>query len=318
MLVKGLDFALLEQNKARQVEATEDDDTLEQAFIEGTSNVPNKRTREDIVNELKNKRLKSDNTVPSTIAASANALADEAKKAGKFKPIGFKPVGSADGKKAKKLKEGEKAGVKKKKKKSARVIANPNQNTETRPVDTSPISKPTPEPEIESTNQDEDDDIFAGAAEYTGIELGDDEDEDNDNTTQQIRPDDISDTGVAQPAHGRWFATDEDALPRRKSSPPKSPIPKSTSPPSGRAHIPESREKREPQDQDMVEEAPMRLQPLVSSSVPSIRDLLAIDEEVEKAEKRKAKKEKRKEKIGLSAEGKVERDYQRYVGCSFL
>ena len=44
----------------------------------------------------------------------------------------------------------------------------------------------------------------------------------------------------------------------------------------------------------------------------SIRDILAADQEEEKAEKRRARKEKKK-KGELSAAGKVDRDYQRYV-----
>ena len=55
----------------------------------------------------------------------------------------------------------------------------------------------------------------------------------------------------------------------------------------------------------------MRLAPLASSAVPSIRDLLAMDQEEEKREKRKAKKEKRKGQLTDAA--KVDRDYQRYV-----
>ena len=42
------------------------------------------------------------------------------------------------------------------------------------------------------------------------------------------------------------------------------------------------------------EEQPMRLQPLASSTVPSIREILAADQTAEKEEARKARKEKKK------------------------
>ena len=69
----------------------------------------------------------------------------------------------------------------------------------------------------------------------------------------------------------------------------------------------------------------MRLQPLASSAMPSIRDMLAMSEEAEKAELRKARKEKRKrggggegggggggeKKDAANLKAKVDRDYQR-------
>ena len=61
MLVKGLDFALLEQNRARLAasSAAEDDESLEQAFREVAAPAPRKRTREEIVQALKAKRAKT-------------------------------------------------------------------------------------------------------------------------------------------------------------------------------------------------------------------------------------------------------------------
>ena len=57
MLVKGLDFALLEQTRARvaaETAATEDV-SLEEAYMESVAQ-PKKRTREEILRELKSKR----------------------------------------------------------------------------------------------------------------------------------------------------------------------------------------------------------------------------------------------------------------------
>ena len=100
-------MALLEQNRARAAAATEDDDELEQAFIEAH---PRKRTREDIIAELKNKRHKSEGAselegATGEGADEQDATLEEAKKAGKFRPIGFKPIGNAEGKKKKKVKK---------------------------------------------------------------------------------------------------------------------------------------------------------------------------------------------------------------------
>ncbi len=56
ILVKGLDFSLLEQNKARSVMTNEDVDALDEAYKEASSQeriIPTKRTREDIIRELR-------------------------------------------------------------------------------------------------------------------------------------------------------------------------------------------------------------------------------------------------------------------------
>ena len=56
----------------------------------------------------------------------------------------------------------------------------------------------------------------------------------------------------------------------------------------------------------------MRLQPLASSTVPSIREILAADQAAEKEEARKARKEKKKKGKGeMSEEAKINRDLQK-------
>ena len=309
VLVKGLDFALLEQNKARLAEASVDDDTLEQAFVEGSSNVPKKRTREDIVKELKNKRLKGDSSAPAPVA---DAPIDDVKKTGKFKPIGFKPIGAPEGKKLKKVKDGVK-----KKKKNASVTEGESKTdiVESKPsgvASTVPAKPPPPAATVPEPMSDDDDDIFAGAGEYTGLELGDDndDDEDDDKPSKPGQTDAVSDGEIpeSQPQRGRWVDIDQPTTaPPRKSKSPPPPVTKSTSAPPPKSPSPP----RENELEEGEEEAPMRLQPLASSSVPSIRELLAIDEAEEKAEKRRARKEKKKEKATLSTEEKVSRDYQR-------
>ncbi|KAG6842666.1 hypothetical protein H0H87_011268, partial [Tephrocybe sp. NHM501043] len=119
-------MALLEQNRARAAlgpDAMADDDSLEQAFAESQAQ-PQKRTREELVRALKERRSEQaagtvheegeeekDNKVKSRNEAG---VLEEAKRAGKFRPIGFTPIGEA--KKKKKAKNGD-VGEKRKKKK---------------------------------------------------------------------------------------------------------------------------------------------------------------------------------------------------------
>lgn len=295
VLVKGLDFALLEQNKARAAAATEDDDVLEQAFTEAV--LPKKRTREDIVKELRNKRQKSEGAPEDTTSQVVDDPLENAKKAGKFKPIGFKPIGSAEAKKKKKVKvkkieAGTKKKVASKDKPAGDAPAAPS------PKDASastsmPPPPPPPKPELEPEPLDEDFDIFAGAGEYTGVDLGDDDDgsdgeidgaADGPSRTAAREEED------ATAATGRWFDTDEpEQAPRPVTPPAKSHSP----PPDGGA----SEEREEGEEEG---EAPVRLAPLVSSSIPSIRDFLAMDLENEKQEKRRARKEKKKGKTKVA------------------
>ena len=90
VLVKGLDFALLAQNKAKlaAAEGSNADDDLEAAFQ--ASNQPSahesKKDRDSIIEALKQRR---------TAAAPALAKkADAGLPSSKFKPIGFKPIGT--------------------------------------------------------------------------------------------------------------------------------------------------------------------------------------------------------------------------------
>lgn len=299
---------MLEQNKARAVTSTVDDDTLEQAFIEGSSSAAptaaatnKKRTREDIVRELKNKRPKTDD------GGENDVTIEEAKKTGKFKPIGFKPMGASaeEGKAKKKVKKGEreKDGVKKKKKKvqeggemtnqdeSSTSLLLPNVDVNGGP---SKPAQPEPEPVPEDL------DIFADAGEYTGLDLGDDEEEEEKVADRSDSEASVTDAPL--PTKANWFDDAEEGevtapLPEKSEHKSASPPPKQ---PPG--HEPEEGEAEE-------EDAPMRLVPLASSSIPSIKDILAMDDATQKEQKRKARKEKKK--ATLNTEGKVDRDYQR-------
>ncbi|KAE9394744.1 hypothetical protein BT96DRAFT_942947 [Gymnopus androsaceus JB14] len=202
ILVKGLDMALLQQNKAKAAMATDEDDSLEQAYIQASSEptVPKKRTREDIIRELKEKRAQGGGVSTTPDEPSLNK--------GKFKPIGFKPIGSSGEQKEKKKKtKGE--GERKKKKRKVEIPA------EDKPKDTEAVSAPSMSPTAPNPNPPlslngpeepeppEDFDIFAGAGEYEGVDLGDDEEEENEKKAEE----EDGPSGSLGP--GRWFATDE-------------------------------------------------------------------------------------------------------------
>lgn len=298
ILVKGLDMSLLEQNRARAAASTEDDEILEQAFAEINSisepTEPRKRTREDIIRNLKANRQNGDRSEdqPAAEKSAENTSAIEAaKKAGKFRPIGFKPIGqTVEKSKKRRVKEG-KEDVKKRKKQ--KVEPTPVQSrTYNKPAEETPAvsrergttqpssSKTSPKPpEPEHAPLDEDFDIFAGAGDYEAFP-DDEESEEEHRDTEEIRTASATQEIVSPvPAIGikSWFGEPEPEA--REAS-----IPPEKSPP-----VPET---------IAVEEEPheIRLKPLESSALPSIRDFLAMDEATEKAEKRKARKEKKKKK----------------------
>ncbi|KAH9935071.1 hypothetical protein B0H21DRAFT_825673 [Amylocystis lapponica] len=268
VLVKGLDLALLAQNRARAAAdaAVVDDASLERAFREAEQHAPRKRTREEIVQELKSKRAKR----PAD--AAADAPLEDAKNAGKFRPIGVKPVGGEKKKAAK----GERRN-----KRKAEPVAAPGPSTP--PLQPAPAPALAPEPEPEPV--DEDFDIFADAGEYTGVDVGEDDDE-SESEQDDERPRSRS---------------------RSRSAPRADPVPLSDA-----------------EDGEEEEERPVRLQPLASSALPSIRDLLAMDSAADKGKRRTRKnkkkdadtdtdkdKDKREAGAGKVSKDKIERDYKR-------
>ncbi|KAL5513155.1 hypothetical protein ACEPAH_3553 [Sanghuangporus vaninii] len=375
VLVKGLDFALLEQTKARLAarSSTKDDEELEEAFRGAISGSPpaleevlpsKKRTREDIVRELKNKKTKSEANGGDATAQVVDKSIEEAKKEGKFKPIGFKPIGGSNSK----AKDGKEKEVKKKKKRKvegnaaaaqttatssagagAKKVDEPSglnvmQDSDKEPLRPVPASTPEPEP------LNEDFDIFAGAGEYEGIDLGDDDEDDsvNGDSSRERKSDSPSETHSPEvsrqeqterrddeqqnePRPNRKWIEDGEELDKSPSTPPdrrlpihadakgkhRATTPHLDEPPSSDVH---SEHEVEP---DSKPESISRLAPLASSSIPSIQDILAADAAREAEEKRKARKEKQKNKRGggggegggekkkVSAEAKINRDYQK-------
>jgi IK cytokine len=286
----------LEQNKARVTTASagDDDESLEQAFRDATtgdnSTAPTpvierkKKTREDFIRELKEKREKDG------LAAEKKEIdIEEAKKAGKFRPIGFKPVGSQTSEeKGTKKRKKERDGEKKQKKRKVQSESQPI------PADAPPLEQPkedVPPPPVSNQEQDPepDLDIFADAEEYTGLQIDEDEDDEETNN-KEPEPE------VSSAPKQNWFDEPEEPSPLPAPAPTKKLV----------------------EEDEEEEQPPMRLIPLASSSVPSVKDILAMDQEAQKAEKRKARKEKRKEKKELTAEGKANRDYQKYVHQNYV
>ncbi|KAJ7917486.1 hypothetical protein B0H13DRAFT_2231392 [Mycena leptocephala] len=288
----GLDVALLEQNKAKASLSTVDDDSLEQAFREAASEptVPKKRTREDIVRELKEKR-----GITTSTPVNDGAL-EAAKKQGKFKPIGFKPIGTPEAKPKKKKVKADGTDGERKKKKRRGVSIQSSSSTSLPPED---------------DMADDDFDIFAGAGEYEGIDLGDEEDEEDGEVAGKPDNPELEDGEESAPPPRKWFEEDE---PDPQPSTSKLPLPTVSDKPSSRPVD---------EDEEGELEQPTRLVPLASSALPSIKDLLAMDKAANSSEKRRKKKDKKKSgkdddddeeapsKTKMSAEVKAERDYKR-------
>lgn len=319
--MKGLDFALLEQTRAREaaLNSTEDDELLENVLLAGPSTstasttVSNdskrKRTREDLVRELKERRSKADDSADKP-ATKAEKGVEEARKEGKFKPIGFKPIGGSSS-------AAKKDGTRKKKKqkvevgsKEAALAERPERRDENNVAEqskstaTSQTVKRVNAP-VEPDG-DDDVDIFAGVGDYEGIGS----DDESDNETGVGPSSTRRDTDVDNSFHKRIFDEEDqdDETPPLRSPPndAKAEVPgQSGNPDAGGGDI-------------LLEpESPVRLAPLASSAVPSIRDILAADSALEIAEKRKARKEKKKANVGedgkkkVSAETKLNREYKK-------
>ncbi|KIK61811.1 hypothetical protein GYMLUDRAFT_243474 [Collybiopsis luxurians FD-317 M1] len=307
VLVKGLDFALLQQNKAKEAMATDEDESLEQAYNQASSEstVPKKRTREDIIRELKANRAQQGG---ATVPQEGPAL-DKSK----FKPIGFKPIGSSgeqkeEKKKKKKSVTGE--GERKKKKRKVEALTK-EKSKEPEVVPTAPASpaatprQPSHLPEPEEPKPPEDFDIFAGVGEYEGIDAENDSDEEDENNPGPLEREEI----VPNSFGGGWFASDIPA-----QGPAEAPVdsPPDREPSTAQAP-PLPIEEGEASDEELT-----RLVPLSSSAVPSIKELLEMDDAAGAVEKKQKRKNKKKSGGGdgegskkLTAEAKANRDYQR-------
>jgi IK cytokine len=329
--VKGLDFALLEQNKARSLNSADDDESLEKAFLATSkgapSTVPKKRTREGIIRELKEKRgsKPTEDSSMSKTAEQESRLLEEVKQKGKFKPIGFKPIGDGDIKKKKKKVETERKDGERKKKK--RKVEDASKDVNGTAVDASGkgsmLPPPVPSKALETLppavsepdSLDEDFNIFADVGEYEGIGL---ESDDDDNPKKSSDVDTPQEAEVPN-IHRQWIGTnDPESTP--SVNPPESLQKDPTEPSTSHSLPPEGEEE---------EEQPTRLVPLASSALPSIKEFLAMEKAAGSYGKRKKGKDKKKsggmnedgageKSKKLNAEAKAERDYKRSVTFSLF
>jgi IK cytokine len=296
-VVVGLDFALLEQQKAKldRTQDMQDEALLEQAFKEATA--PKKRTREEIVEKLRKSRGSASSDLPPP-----DKGLETAKSMGRFRPIGA-PVESKV--KKRKNKTGAEDADKKSKKRKTEETSSDKKLTKVVPESKSSVDdRPPPtvikevRPRTPSPDIDVDVDIFADVGEYRGF--GSDSGSDAETGEEDGTKRDQAISNPRSAAEGRktdWFGnplSEEKDKPTAGNSAPTEAI-------KGKGKL-----TREPdqEDSDMEPghepepepEQPSRLQPLASSSVPSIREILARDEAAEREEKRKARKEKKKNK----------------------
>jgi IK cytokine len=332
ILVKGLDMALLEQNKMRASGlSAEDDDSLEQAFQDISSHaaVPRKRTRDDLIRELKEKRAQKDgivsDAVATTTAVEEALLLEAAKKKGKFKPIGFKPVGSPDetAKKKNKVKvdvNGRETKKKRRKVTEDREAKDTSMKENPTPL-TAIVKEPSPQPspsapllpDPEPEPEPADVDIFAGAGDYTGIELGDEEEDGEEQKPPSERNEALNQTEESSTVVvlRRWIETEE----------PEPTSEKQEALPSTLELYPPPTQAEERDHEGEGHEQLTQLVPLASSALPSIKDFLAMDKAAGGHGKRKKRKGGKQEdgKVGnadskkKATEAKVERDYKRLV-----
>ncbi|KAF9530453.1 RED-like protein N-terminal region-domain-containing protein [Crepidotus variabilis] len=304
VLVKGLDFALLQQQKSKTGQLSKDDlDDLDRAFHEGSSHVTTdiaptkKRTRGELIQELKQKR--GGGKSASVPEESESQSLEDAKQKGKFKPIGFKSIG-ASSKKRKETGEGEKKKKKKRKVEESSVDdtskAGSSQLDATAPqTSVQPLESTPSAPEPISEPVDADFDIFADVGEYTGFEIDEDEDDEDANNNTKTKPttnpsEEIEEGEELSAIPRRWFDDDE---PRESALPTKPAVKLS------RQLEPSTEATTHSADDDiaMEEDQPTRLTGLESSKVPSIKDLLAMDEAAAKYEQKQKRKDKKKKKV---------------------
>jgi len=315
----------MEQNKARAALSTGVDDSLEKIFLEESSRPqPKKRSREEYIQQLKEMKTKRNG---ETVNGESTKMEDEvqsmerAKNTGKFKPIGFKPISAPVEEKPKRKKNRDKGKDGEFKAKKRKIEEKNDEGARTiRAEDLSPLPSPrsksmdpipsavTAEPESEPINDDFD--IFADAGEYQGIDLGDDDDDSEDGGA---RPPKENGSRPTEPTitPAQWFSTES-------ASPP--PLHRTDLPREGSSLKPNVPLLDPAPAEEEDSEQPLRLMPLESSVLPSIKEFLAMDDAVEELEKRKRRKEKRKggkggEEKKLTAEVKADKDYKQLVAA---
>ncbi|KAJ1306704.1 hypothetical protein OPQ81_007696 [Rhizoctonia solani] len=294
VLVKGLDFALLEQQRAREESQDDLDDVLESAFRRepleissteesSTATQPQskKRTRAELLAELRQSREANasqqvkTSTKEEEIEAlerakqaeeeeEEEAIVDEKPQANEAK---VNPTGvSKRAPSPVNIPNREPATAMSTKSMGVTPDAGSQTNTDVFGPSAPPTTAPAPAPPVEEID---DTDPFADVGEYEP-DYGDDD------SSAEDAPKDISQPSIT-PGRRNWF---NDPEPEPEPAKPSTPPPKA------------------PEETETEPDPPrsMRLEGLSSSAMPSISEFLAIDKEEEAREKKKARKEKNKTK----------------------
>jgi IK cytokine len=222
----------------------------------------------------------------------------DVKATGKFKPIGFKPIGNSAGDKTKKKKV-KVGGINDERKKKKRKVDEtgkvaqedqPQSGASAGPASSEGVVDPaTLAPPPEPQTADVDFDIFADAGEYEGIDLGD-----SDEEVAKAVPD-VEEPLVGEPRKRGWFDEGDHESDPKTSLGKADPGPSSSNAIAGNSSSVALDDVVE-EGEEIEKPATIKLQSLASSAVPSIRDILEADEALAKEEKRRARKEKNKKK----------------------
>lgn len=302
-------MALLEREKAKAAGISDQnledmEDELDRELLERKSGAGNKkkRTRDDMIAELKARGAGAGSG--GTHSTVEDSVADK-KIDSRFKPVGWKKVGSTESQTDPEKKRRKKKKVVKTEESSAPPTA-PESATESakvaaversdlEPVEPAARARPLPiEPTIDLDNDDFD--IFGDAGDYKGLDTDSDEDEEA-NLSKDVKAEPAgSRPSLAPPSASgqghkmKYFDDDPDDTAELETTAPSS-VTQLRSQQLNSDSKAASRVKAEDgasDDETGGEERLMRLEPLSRSAIPSVKDLLAMDAEAEKAESRKA------------------------------
>ncbi|KAL8286693.1 hypothetical protein RQP46_004221 [Phenoliferia psychrophenolica] len=306
VLVKGLDMALLERMRSQHslssdLSISQVEDELDRVLTEK----PKKRTRDEMVAELKAKRESGPAGEEEEEGGKPKEKSlEEAVKAGRFKPIN-KPSATSKGK-AKEKEEG--GGEKKRRKKKRPDATAASGSMAPPPLPSSKLAPPPPSPAVVlPPGFDEDDDIFGDAGDYKGLD-SDSDDDAAPSSSLPIPPPPPTASSSSTTTKRKYFDDDDDDEDSSMATTAPTSVSKlaaASAEHAARAAAPSVGGEGDDEGEGEGEAVPMRLQPLSGSALPSVRELLDMDAAAEKEELRKAKKLKNKVEAGDRQERKV-------------
>jgi IK cytokine len=276
IVLQGLDVSLLERNKSMDSVPTIDDEELEKMFtnkVQGSrtteahyeNSIQKKRTRDEILSELKRKRARPEDSVfPPTESR-------------------FKPITNSSSRKQKK--EMSKKISKMKTLKPVEIDKHPHPNidsTDSAVNATQALQEERPGIQVE-IEEEPVEDIFAGVGDYDG--LGDADDDGSSVSSS----DNLNQVRESESTKVNWFNDPEEE--EHETVEPKPSMGEQSPQQSG-----DSLKEVSARTPSLEVHHRERLIPLASSSIKSISEFLEIDKSFEVEEKRKVKREKRKSK----------------------